>query len=68
MHSINHPNEELTVSFSLAYDAALRPHHSFIVRPIFNASSTIAISKMECVLTFGTLVGYECVSLEKGFL
>ncbi|KAK4510710.1 uncharacterized protein ATC70_005143 [Mucor velutinosus] len=36
MHSINNPGEELTVSFSLAYDTTLRPHHSFIVRPIFN--------------------------------
>ncbi|KAL9541085.1 hypothetical protein MBANPS3_009316 [Mucor bainieri] len=36
MHSINNPSDELTVSFSLAYDTTLRPHHSFIVRPIFN--------------------------------
>lgn len=36
MHSINNPADELTVSFGLAYDATLRPHHSFIVRPIFN--------------------------------
>ena len=38
MHSIDHPTEELTVSFSMAYDIALRPHHSFIIRPIFNVS------------------------------
>ncbi|KAG2205331.1 hypothetical protein INT46_008598 [Mucor plumbeus] len=36
MHSLNNPSEELTVSFSMAYDATLRPYHSFIVRPIFN--------------------------------
>lgn len=38
MHSLNNPGEELTVSFSMAYDATLRPHHSFIVRPIFNVN------------------------------
>ncbi|KAI8078199.1 glycolipid transfer protein domain-containing protein [Gilbertella persicaria] len=36
LHSLDHPEDELTVSFSLAYDSVLRPYHSFIVRPIFN--------------------------------
>ncbi|KAI9486587.1 MAG: glycolipid transfer protein domain-containing protein, partial [Benjaminiella poitrasii] len=35
-HSVDHPNDELTVSFTLAYDKTLKPYHSFIVRPIFN--------------------------------
>ncbi|KAI7907090.1 glycolipid transfer protein domain-containing protein [Cokeromyces recurvatus] len=36
MHNIDHPTEELTVSFSLAYDKTLKAYHSFIVRPVFN--------------------------------
>ncbi|EIE77117.1 hypothetical protein RO3G_01821 [Rhizopus delemar RA 99-880] len=36
MHSLTHPNDELTVSFMQAYDKTLRPYHSFIVRPLFN--------------------------------
>lgn len=36
MHSLTHPNEELTVSFMQAYDKTLRPYHSFIIRPLFN--------------------------------
>ncbi|KAI9259138.1 glycolipid transfer protein domain-containing protein [Helicostylum pulchrum] len=35
-HSLDHPNDELSVSFIKAYNATLRPFHSFIVRPIFN--------------------------------
>ncbi|CEP11008.1 hypothetical protein [Parasitella parasitica] len=35
-HSIKNPDEELTVSFSLAYDKTLKPYHNFLVRPIFN--------------------------------
>jgi hypothetical protein len=38
MHSIDNPQEELTVSFMMAYDKTLKPHHSFFVRPIFNVS------------------------------
>ncbi|KAI8367973.1 glycolipid transfer protein domain-containing protein [Choanephora cucurbitarum] len=36
LHSLNHPQEELPASFSLAYDATLKPYHSFLVRPVFN--------------------------------
>lgn len=28
-------DEELSVSFTKAYEVTLRPHHSFVVRPIF---------------------------------
>ncbi|KAI8375854.1 glycolipid transfer protein domain-containing protein [Blakeslea trispora] len=36
LHSLDHPDEELPASFSLAYDATLRPYHSFVVRPVFH--------------------------------
>lgn len=38
IHSIDNPQEELTVSFKMAYDNTLRPHHSFFVRHIFIVS------------------------------
>lgn len=46
IHSLDNPNEELTVSFTLAYDKTLRPHHSFIVRPLFTVSDTLALKKI----------------------
>ena len=32
------PAEELSASFRTAYGATLKPHHSFLVKPIFNAA------------------------------
>ena len=37
-HNISNPSEELSVSFRHAYGNTLKPHHSFIVKPIFNAA------------------------------
>ncbi|POS87487.1 glycolipid transfer protein, partial [Erysiphe pulchra] len=36
--NIAHPNEELSVSFRGAYAETLKPHHSFMVKPIFSAA------------------------------
>jgi len=36
--NIAHPNEELSVSFRGAYADTLKPHHSFVVKPIFSAA------------------------------
>ena len=32
------PNDELSVSFRNAYGNTLKPHHSFLVKPIFSAA------------------------------
>jgi len=37
-HNLMHPGEELSVSFRAAYSNTLRPHHSFLVKPIFSAA------------------------------
>ncbi|RKF53685.1 Pleckstrin homology domain-containing family A member 8 [Erysiphe neolycopersici] len=36
--NIAHPNEELSISFRGAYAEALKPHHSFVVKPVFSAA------------------------------
>ncbi|KAI6247384.1 Pleckstrin y domain-containing family A member 8 [Erysiphe necator] len=36
--NVAHPNEELSVSFRGAYAETLKPHHSFVVKPIFSAA------------------------------
>lgn len=36
--NLSNPTEELSVSFRDAYGKTLKPHHSFIVKPIFSAA------------------------------
>ena len=36
--NITNPSEELSASFRDAYGNTLKPHHSFIVKPIFSAA------------------------------
>ncbi|KAL1857174.1 hypothetical protein Plec18167_004649 [Paecilomyces lecythidis] len=37
-HNIDNPSEELANSFRHAYGNTLKPHHSFVVKPIFSAA------------------------------
>ncbi|KAL1993720.1 hypothetical protein VTN49DRAFT_2389 [Thermomyces lanuginosus] len=36
--NLNEPTKELADSFREAYDATLKKHHSFVIKPIFNAA------------------------------
>lgn len=36
--SLDNPNEELSVSFTKAYETTLSKHHSFVVRPVFSVA------------------------------
>lgn len=37
-HNLNNPTKELSESFREAYGGTLKPHHSFMVKPIFSAA------------------------------
>ena len=37
-HNLTHPSEELSTSFREAYTKTLKPHHSFVVKPVFSAA------------------------------
>ncbi|KAL2003845.1 hypothetical protein VTN02DRAFT_2062 [Thermoascus thermophilus] len=37
-HNLSNPNDELSTSFRTAYGATLKPHHSFVVKPVFSAA------------------------------
>lgn len=37
-HNVNNTASELSVSFKEAYGGTLKPHHSFLVKPIFSAA------------------------------
>lgn len=36
--NLKNPSEELSTSFRAAYGDTLKPHHSFVVKPIFSAA------------------------------
>ena len=36
--NLSKPNEELSTSFREAYGKTLKPHHSFVIKPIFSAA------------------------------
>jgi hypothetical protein len=36
--SLDSPNKELVDSFRAAYGNTLKPHHSFVIKPIFSAA------------------------------
>lgn len=36
--NISKPGDELSTSFRTSYSATLKPHHSFMVKPIFSAA------------------------------
>lgn len=37
-HNATHPTDELSTSFRTAYSSTLKPHHSFLIKPIFSAA------------------------------
>ena len=37
-HNVTSPSEELSTSFRTAYASTLKPHHSFLVKPVFSAA------------------------------
>jgi len=37
-HNTQNPSEELSVSFRHAYGNTLKPHHSFLIKPMFSAA------------------------------
>ena len=39
--SVTDAKEELTVSFTKAYEATLKQYHSFVVRPIFSVGGAL---------------------------
>ncbi len=37
-HNASNPKDELSTSFRTAYGDTLKPHHSFLVKPVFSAA------------------------------
>ncbi|KAI9248080.1 glycolipid transfer protein domain-containing protein [Sporodiniella umbellata] len=67
MHSLLHPEDELTVSFMQAYDVTLRPYHSFFVRPLFNLAMNACPWRKDFYENIG-VTDKESVEKMKGWL
>ncbi|KAI9732276.1 MAG: hypothetical protein M1818_007595 [Claussenomyces sp. TS43310] len=80
-HNINNAAEELSNSFRTAYGTTLKPHHSFMVKPIFSAAMSACpyrkdfyaklgddLAKVESALRLWLKALTEQVAILKGFL
>ncbi|KAL8996209.1 MAG: hypothetical protein Q9169_004231 [Polycauliona sp. 2 TL-2023] len=54
-HTLQNPDAELSTSFRTAYTGTLKPHHSFMVKPIFSAAMSATPYKKD----FYTKMGNE---------
>lgn len=45
--NISNPTEELSTSFRTAYTNTLKPHHSFLVKPVFSAAMSATPYKQD---------------------
>ncbi|KAL9128920.1 MAG: hypothetical protein Q9217_002510 [Psora testacea] len=52
-HNLSHPKEELSTSFRAAYTQTLKPHHSFVVKPIFSAAMSATPYKKDFMAKMG---------------
>lgn len=52
-HNLNNPAEELSVSFRHAYGQTLKPHHSFMVKPVFSAAMSATPYKQAFMAKMG---------------
>lgn len=72
--NLKNDSEELSVSFKDAYGPTLKPHHSFVIKPIFTAAMSACpyrkdfyanVSKGEDEATFKSQMGTYLQALEK---
>ncbi|KAL8825736.1 MAG: hypothetical protein Q9170_007680 [Blastenia crenularia] len=52
-HSLSNPTSELSHSFRTAYTSTLKPHHSFLVKPIFSAAMSATPYKKDFYAKMG---------------
>ncbi|KAL2047526.1 hypothetical protein ABVK25_011455 [Lepraria finkii] len=52
-HNLLNPSDELSVSFRNAYGNTLKPHHSFMVKPIFSAAMSATPYRKDFYMKLG---------------
>lgn len=61
--SLDNPTEELSASFTAAYENSLRKYHSIVVRPLFSVRVTLHDRRRS-----NLSVGYEGLPVSERFL
>ncbi|KAJ5884819.1 hypothetical protein N7495_009329 [Penicillium taxi] len=71
-HNLDNPSSELSDSFRNAYGGTLKPHHSFIVKPLFSAAMSATPYRKDFIAKLGdsqvnvdTAMSKEVAALEK---
>ncbi|KAG0174784.1 hypothetical protein DFQ28_004480 [Apophysomyces sp. BC1034] len=65
--NLDKPEEELTVSFTTAYESTLSKHHNFVVRPIFGLAMKACPYRKDFYEKIGVLDD-EAVAVMRGWL
>ncbi|KAL8915684.1 MAG: hypothetical protein Q9172_006765 [Xanthocarpia lactea] len=52
-HTLQNPDAELSTSFRTAYTGTLKPHHSFLVKPVFSAAMSATPYKKDFYAKMG---------------
>jgi len=63
--NVSSPSEELSESFRGAYTNTLKPHHSFVVKPIFSAAMSATPYRKDFYAKLGDDVGKVQTELEQ---
>jgi len=63
--NLSSPTEELSESFRAAYTNTLKPHHSFVVKPIFSAAMSATPYRKDFYKKMGDDEGKVKVEMEK---
>ncbi|KAJ5668559.1 uncharacterized protein N7477_007129 [Penicillium maclennaniae] len=64
-HNLQNPKDELSTSFRHAYGGTLKPHHSFMVKPIFSAAMSATPYRADFYKKLGSDQSKVNTSMEK---
>lgn len=64
-HNLENPKEELSASFRHAYGGTLKPHHSFLIKPIFSAAMSATPYRADFYKKLGSDQSKVNTSMEK---
>lgn len=52
-HNLANPSDELSASFRSSYSTTLKPHHSFVVKPMFSAAMSAVPYRKDFYIKLG---------------
>ncbi|KAJ5197804.1 uncharacterized protein N7498_006921 [Penicillium cinerascens] len=64
-HNLENPKEELSASFRHAYGGTLKPHHSWVIKPVFSAAMSATPYRADFYKKLGSDQSKVNTSMEK---